>query len=93
MKSPHNHKEWLANKLAKQEEYKAAKKKKQPKNDSSIKRKEADTGTAEKASTDSKRLKLKLADSIVNGLTTHMSISAHDARTFVENQLAEFNDE
>ena len=50
-----------------------------------------DTGTAEKASTDSKKLKLKIANSLVEGLTTHMSISAHDARTFVKNQLAEFD--
>jgi hypothetical protein len=50
-----------------------------------------DTGTAEKASTDSKKLKLKIANSLVEGLTTHMRISANDAHTFVENQLAEFN--
>jgi hypothetical protein len=81
----------LAKKLAKQEELKASKKKKQPQHDSSIKRKDTDTCTAEKASTDSKKLNLKLADSIVEGLTTHMSISAHDARTFVENQLTEFD--
>jgi hypothetical protein len=36
-------------------------------------------------------MKLKLADSIVDGLTTHMSISANNARTFVDNQLAEFD--
>jgi hypothetical protein len=81
----------LAKKLAEQEEFKAAKKKKQPQHDSSIKRKDSDTGTAEKASTDSNRLKLKLADSIVEGLTTHMSISANDACTFVTNQLAKFD--
>jgi hypothetical protein len=91
MKSPHNHKEWLANKKAKQEGFKTAKKKKKPQHDLSAKHKDTDTGTAEKASTDSMKLKLKIADSIVEGLTTHMSISAHDARTFVKNQLAEFD--
>ena len=55
MKSPHNHKEWLAKKLAKQEEYKAAKKKKQPAHDSSTKRKDTDEGKAEKGSTDNKK--------------------------------------
>jgi hypothetical protein len=53
MKSPHNHKEWLANKIAKQEEYKASKKKKQSEPDSSTKRKGKDEGKAEKDSTDS----------------------------------------
>ena len=91
MKSPHNHKEWLANKIAKQDEYKAAKKKKQPEHDSSTKRKDTDEGKAEKGSTDSKKMKLKLADSIVDGLTTHMSISANDAHKFVDNQLAKFD--
>ena len=64
--------------------YKAFKKTKKPQH-KSIKRKDTDTGTAEKASTDSKKLKLKIADSLVEGLTTHMSISAHDARTIVKN--------
>jgi hypothetical protein len=91
MKSPHNHKEWLAKKLAKLEEFKAAKKKKQPKHDSSTKRKDMDADKAEKESTDSKKMKLKLAESIVDGLTTHMSISANNAHTFVDNQLAEFD--
>jgi hypothetical protein len=91
MRAPHNHKEWLANKKAKQKGFKTAKKKKKPQHDLSAKHKDTDTGTAEKASTDSKKLKLKIADSIVEGLTTHMSISAHDARTFVKNQLAEFD--
>ena len=36
-------------------------------------------------------MKLKLADSIFNGLTTHMSISANDARKFVGKQIAEFD--
>jgi hypothetical protein len=90
MKSPHDHKEWLAKKKAKQEEYKAFKTTKKPQQES-IKRKETDTGKAEKASTDSKKLKLEIADSLVEGLTTHMSISEHDARTFVKNQLKEFN--
>jgi hypothetical protein len=91
MKSPHKHKEWLANKLAKQEEFKAAKKKKQPKHDSSTKRKDTDEAKAEKGSTDNKKMKLKLADSIVDGLTTHMSISENDARKFVDKQIAEFD--
>ena len=91
MKSPHNHKEWLAKKQAKQEEFIAAKKKKQPQHDLSTKRKDTDAGTAEKGSTDSKKMMLKLADSIVNGLTTHMSISTSNACTFVDNQLAEFD--
>jgi hypothetical protein len=81
----------LANKKAKQEGFKTAKKKKKPQHDLSAKHKDTDTGTAEKASTDSMKLKLKIADSIVEGLTTHMSISEHDARTFVKNQLAEFD--
>jgi hypothetical protein len=94
MKAPHNHTEWLIQKKAKQEERLAHKQNKtQPVHDSSAKRKHSKNDTAEKASTDSKKLKLKLAESIVEGLTTHMSISANDARTFVENQLAEFDDE
>ena len=36
-------------------------------------------------------MKLKLADSIVEGLTTHMSIYANNAHTFVDKQLAEFD--
>jgi hypothetical protein len=36
-------------------------------------------------------MKLKLADSIVDSLTTHMSISANDARQFVDKQIAEFD--
>ena len=91
MKSPHNHKEWLANKIAKQEEYKASKKKKQSEPDSSTKRKGKGEGKAEKDSTDSKKMKLKLADSIVDGLTTHMCISAHEARQFVDKQVADFD--
>ncbi len=82
----------MAKKKAKQEERLANKQnKKQPQHESSAKRKNSDNDTAEKASTDSKKLKLKIADSIVEGITTHMSISAHDARTFVKNQLAEFD--
>ena len=91
MKSPHNHKEWLANKKARQEEYNASKAKKQSETDSSTKRKGKDDGKAEKDSIDSKKMKLKLADSIVDGLTTHMSISAHDARQFVDKQFSEFD--
>jgi hypothetical protein len=91
MKSPHDHKDWLAKKKTKQEEYKAFKTTKKKPQQESNKRKDTDTGTAEKASTDSKKLKLKIADSLVEGLTTHMSISEHDARTFVKNQLKEFN--
>jgi hypothetical protein len=91
MKSPHKHTEWLANKIAKQEEYEASKKKKKSESDSSTKRKGKDEGKTEKESTDSKKMKLKLADSIVDGLTTHMSISANDARQFIDNQIAEFD--
>ena len=81
----------MAKKLAKQEEFKAAKKKKQPRHDSSTKRKDMDTDKAEKESTDSKKMNLELAESIVDGLTTHMIISANNAHTFVDHQLAEFN--
>jgi hypothetical protein len=66
-------------------------KKKKSESDSSTKRKGKDEGKAEKDSTDSKKMKLKLADLIVDGLTTHMSISANDARQFVDKQIAEFD--
>ena len=92
MRAPHNHKEWLAKRKAKQEEWQATKKKKkQPENDSSTKREDMDAATAEKGSTDSKKMKLKLSDSIFEGLTTHMSISSNDARKFVDKQVAEFD--
>ena len=92
MRAPHNHKEWLVKRKAKQEEWQAAKKnKQQPEKDSSTKRKDTDAGTAENGSTNSKKMKLKLADSIVDGLTTHMSISANNARKFVDKQIAEFD--
>jgi hypothetical protein len=91
MKSPHDHTEWLAKKNAKKEDYVASKTTKKKPQQESNKRKDTDTGKAEMASTDNKKLKLKIAESLVEGLTTHMSISEHDARTFVKNQLAEFN--
>jgi hypothetical protein len=92
MKAPHNHKEWLAQRIAKQEERLAYRQNnKQPEHDSSAKRKHNKKDTSDKTSNDSKKLKLKLAESIVEGLTTHMSFSENDARTFVKNQLEEFN--
>ena len=49
------------------------------------------TEDIETGSNNNKKMKLKLADSFVDSLTTHMNISANDARTFVENQLANFD--
>ena len=68
--------------MAKQQELKASKNKKQPQQD----HKRKGTFAADKGS-DEKKLKLKLADSFVEGLTTHMSISVNDACKFVSNQL------
>ena len=86
MKAPHKHNEWLAKKLAKQEKFKASKNKKQSQHDYKHK------GTvAAGRGNEEKKLKLKLADSFVEGLTTHMSIPANDARKFVSNQLENFD--
>ena len=90
MKAPHKHKEWLAQKTARQQEYEALKQKKQMQQESKRK-----GSVADGKGSDEKKLKLKLADSFVEGLTTHMSISANDARKFVSSQLERFeaNDE
>ena len=85
MKAPHKHKEWLAQKTARQQEYEALKLKKQMQQESKRK-----GSVADGKGSDEKKLKLKLADSVVEGLTTHMSISANDARKFVSSQLERF---
>ncbi len=59
--------------------------------DSSNKCNDMGAGTAEKGCSNIKKMNHKIADSIVDSLTNHMSISANDLRTFVNNQLAEFN--